>query len=126
MEPISILLSALALGAQALRPAAEQAVKDAYSALKRVVIDRFGASEPKLEQVLAEHAEDPGTYRKSAEKVLKAVCADRDQEVIDLAAALLKHLEDAQPGITGGLVGQINAQGGKVLVVGRDVGSVDL
>jgi hypothetical protein len=118
MDPMTVLLSALALAGNVLQPVADQAVKDAYAALKSVIVRKFGPSNPRLEPVLAEHAADPQTYERPAEKVLRDAGVDRDQEVLNLATDLLKKAERAQPGITGGLVERIDARGGTVSVIG--------
>ena len=42
MDPVTIIASAIALGAASgLKPTVEQAIKDAYEGLKRLIIDRY-------------------------------------------------------------------------------------
>ena len=120
MDPMTVLLSALALAGPALQPIADQAVKDAYGGLKSILVSHFGTNNPKLERTLEVHAEDPETFKPSTEKVLREVGADRDQDVIDAATKLLQQAERTQPGVTGGMVDQINAQGGRVVVIHGD------
>ena len=114
MEPIGVIVAALSVTGGAL---GDQPIKDSYAGFRALLVRRFGGSSPRLERTLDDHAEDPETYEKPVARVLQDVGADRDQEVVDAATELLKQAEATQPGITGGLVGQINAQGGKVLVM---------
>src|SRR5262250_1624115 len=103
VDPLVVLLSALSL---------PRSARDVPSAgdigLKVRLVQKFGPGHPKLEPILTEYAEDPETYREPARKVLREVGADRDQELVDQAAELLKGAEQTQPGITGGLVRQLN------------------
>ena len=126
MDPLTILLSALSLAGPALKPIAEQAIKDGYSGLKELIIRKFGSKEPELAQVLDQNEKRPDMYKPAVEVALKQVGADQDQEILDKATELLKRAEAVQPGVTGGLVGQINAAGGRVVVASTIHGGVHM
>jgi hypothetical protein len=126
MDPLTILLSALSLAGTVLKPIADQAIKDGYVGLKELIISKFGSKEPELAQVLDQNEKRPDLYKSAAEATLKQVGADQDQEILDKATELLKRAEAGQPGVTGGLVGQINAAGGRVVVAGTIHGGVHM
>src|SRR5215475_11277772 len=112
MDPMVVLLSALSAASTAVGPISDDVVRDAYKSLKALIVRKFGAGNPKIEPTLADYADDAETYRKAATKVFKDAGVDRDQEVMEFAARVLRTAEAAQPGISGGVVGQLNAQGG--------------
>jgi hypothetical protein len=128
MDPVQIISTALALGAPvALKVAAETAVKDAYAALKSLVLSRFGSKGETARAVSAIEAKPESDARKTVlAEELESVGAGSDQEIVDSATALLSILESQSPGVTGGLVGQINAAGGKVVVVGSNYGPIQM
>ena len=86
MEPVTLILSALAAGAA---KAAGDTVPDGYKALKELIKRKF-ASKPQAEMVLEEHEKDPETYEVPLKKKLVEAGADKDEEIIKKAQELLK------------------------------------
>ncbi|MDI6792515.1 MAG: hypothetical protein QME81_06565 [bacterium] len=119
-------MTALALGAAAgLKSIAAQAVKDAYTGLKALILRKYSNQGNTAQAVEGlESKPDSNGRRETLKEELIAGKADQDQEVVDQATDLLQKLENGLPGVTGGLVGQINAAGGKVTVVGGNVGQI--
>jgi len=120
MDPITVILSALAVAGGKV---GGQAIQDGYSALKSLILSKFGRDQPKLEERIDDYVDDQETFQKPAEKALRDAGADADQEVVDRAVALLRQAEAARSGVTGGLVGEINAKG--VVVAGTIIGDVN-
>jgi hypothetical protein len=95
MEPITLILGALAAGALAgVTESATGAVKDAYAGLKRLVAARF-AGKPAAELALAEHAADPDTWQAPLAKALAETGTDADPAVIEAAGRLMELLDQA-------------------------------
>lgn len=97
MDPISLVIAALAAGAiAATQETAGTAVKDAYQGLKGLIKKKF-AGEPKAEMVLEEHETDPETYAAPLKKKLTEAAIDQDGEIVKSAQSLLDQLKE-QPG----------------------------
>jgi hypothetical protein len=115
MDPISVILSALAVAGAKV---GDQAIRDGYAGLKALILRKFGRGQPKLEERIDDFVADQETFQKPAEKALAEAGVAADQEVLDRAVELLRAAERAQPGVTGGLIGQINARN---VVVARQI-----
>lgn len=86
MDPISIIVTALVLGAAAgLKPTAEQAVKDAYAGLKALIERKFN----RVNVALVEEDPTSKTRQNVVKEDLEKVNADQDIDVIKAAQLLL-------------------------------------
>lgn len=89
MDPVSLILGALAAGASsAMAEAASDTVKDAYRTLTAAVRKRF-ARHPRAEVALDGYLEDPDTWRAPLEKALTEVGAEGDPELLEAARQLM-------------------------------------
>jgi hypothetical protein len=105
MEPITLILTALAAGAAAIsKGALGEAGKDAYKNLKERIQRRF-AGKPQQEILLAEHEKEPETWEKPLQKALTESQADQDAEIIQAAQQLLQIIRPQQA-----TVGKYNVQ----------------
>jgi hypothetical protein len=115
MDPISLIVAALAAGATAAaKDTAANVVKDTYAGLKALIRHRFGgnrAAEAALEQSERQPDSDPAGLAEQ----LRAVAADRDEELLKAAKALLQQIDPA-----GARAGKydVRISGGKGVVVG--------
>ena len=95
MDPVTVIVSALAAGAvAAAKDVATQAVKDGYAGLKALVVRRFegkGDVTTALEQV--EKKPESTARRDVLTEELKTAGAERDSELLSLAQALLELLK---------------------------------
>lgn len=94
MEPISMIVAALATGAAAaLKPTAEQAVKDTYAGLKSLIQRKYH----NVNVTTLENNPASKERQKILEEDLKTVNAGRDEEVLHQSQALLKIIEQQAP-----------------------------
>lgn len=115
MDPISLIIAALAAGAMAgVKDTASQAVNDAYTGLKVLLRRRFAGSRP-AEAALDAAERQPGSDQALLAEHLRAAGADSDEELIKAARTLLEHADPA-----GARTGKYNVRitGGKGIVVG--------
>jgi hypothetical protein len=94
MDPVTLIVTALAAGAaSALQDGASAAVKDAYAQVKALVTRRF-AGRPKGELVLAEHEAAPQTWQAPLAAELSAAGADGDADLVAAAQILMSLIDD--------------------------------
>ena len=121
MDPVNIVVSALATGAAEVT---KELVRDSYAALKALVKQWVGSRRGAPDPIAV--AEAKPTARGEIATAVEESGVAQQQDIIDAAVDLLKQADKARPGIEGGIVGQINAAGGKVLVVVTNTGTIKM
>jgi hypothetical protein len=108
MDPVSLIVSALAAGATAaLKETASQAARDAYARLKILIQKRF-AGKPEAETALVQHEKKPEVWEAPLKDALVETGTDKDEAVLQAAEILLKLVQPQQVG-----AGKYNVQIGE-------------
>jgi hypothetical protein len=95
MDPISLIVGALAAGAATgLKDTAADGLKDAYVGLRELVRRRF-AGRPEAEMVLAKHAEAPEVWRAPLAAELETTRAGADETIITAAQKVMSIANEA-------------------------------
>src|SRR5690349_21067739 len=95
VEPISAIVTALALGAAAAaKDIGGQAVKDAYAALKSLIASRY----PKASVDTLEQAPESKSRRAVVEEDLQATPAATDTDLAQLSKQLVELIRQQAPG----------------------------
>ena len=95
MDPVTLILTALAAGAASgLQDAASAAVQSAYAGLKALVKKHL-SGRPAGEVVLAEYETAPEVWERPLTAQLEAAGAGRDSELVAAAQALMSLVDEA-------------------------------
>jgi hypothetical protein len=118
MDPITLIVAALAAGASAgavdaLKDSAKDAAQAAYAKLRGLVRQRV-AGNPGAELALTEHEADPRTWEAPLSAKLAQAGAGNDEELVAAAQALMD------------LIDQAGAKAGKYNVTVRDSRGVQI
>jgi hypothetical protein len=107
MDPITLIVSALAAGAMiGLKDTASATVADAYAALKALAKSRLGSGQD-AELILAKHEKAPETWQAPLAAELTEARAGEDEKLIAAARALLD------------IIGPPQSRGGKYQIDAR-------
>lgn len=94
MDPISVIITALVLGAaEGLKPTAERAVKDAYSGLRELIKRKYN----KVNLELLENGPASEYRKKVVREDIANYGADTDNEVLKQSYAVIKAIEQYAP-----------------------------
>lgn len=96
MDPLSLIVTALASGAAAaLKPTAENVIKDAYSGLKTIIRNRYQRAAASIESL--EDRPDSGARKSVVEEDLRDEKAAEDEELLRMAQHVLQAVEQHDP-----------------------------
>lgn len=96
MDPVTLILTALATGAAAsVKDTAGEAVKDGYNGLKALIRNKL-VGKPKAEQALVDYEDDPETYEKPLKKALTEVHVDQEKDILEAAQRLMTLVQPQQ------------------------------
>jgi hypothetical protein len=99
MDPITLIVAALAAGtSSAVQDSVSETVKDAYGALKRLILRKFG-SRPEVAVTLDRAAQNPEVWTAPLAEVLREAGADRDEDVVRAARELMALVQPADPAV---------------------------
>jgi hypothetical protein len=122
MEPIEVILAALAAGAiTGATDVAGTAIKDAYKALVSLITKKFGSNK-EAKSHLDNYLKDTETWEKPAKKALQESKIDKDDQAVALARELLKLVKSKQEAsehhieINGNIQGLIQENKGQVIM----------
>lgn len=92
MDPLTLIVTAVVTGAAlALKPVTEQAVKDAYAGLKRLIVDRYGDKGDVAQAVASVENKPESEGRKvTLKEELADAGADQDERLLQAAKELLE------------------------------------
>lgn len=94
VDPVSIAVAALALGAQQIvKTGVGEVVKDAYAALKRFIADHYRGVDP----TAVEAKPNSEAKRASLEEDLKDAGADSDSELLAVAKVVIEAIRAENP-----------------------------
>ena len=116
MDPVSLIVTALATGAAAaVKDTAGQAVKETYSALKAALTRKLG-SRPMAQEIVERHEGAPDVWEKPLAAELDSAGVADDENLVRLAQQLM-----AEHDPTGAQAGKYNVQisGGQGIIVGE-------
>jgi hypothetical protein len=95
MDPITIIVAALAAGAaKGLTDTTTAAVGDLYTQLRSAIQKKFQGNAA-AQTVLDEYVKDPDTYAKPMAKQIAANTVEADEHILDLAQAILENTDPA-------------------------------
>lgn len=98
MDPLTLILAALAAGAAAgAQDTAGEAVKEAYQGLKGLLQRRFSDNRD-AERALLKHESKPQVWEAPLREELAQIAADRDEEVVEAAQRLMTLVQPQQIG----------------------------
>lgn len=108
MEPLTLILTALATGVAAgIQSTSSSAIKGAYEGLKALIKDKF-AGNAVAETALDQHEKDPETWEKPLKKALADVQAEKDPTILQEAQKLLSLIQSTShgAGVTVAVIGE--------------------
>ena len=103
MDPVALLVAALAAGATAAaKDISTQAVKDGYAKLKSLIVEKFG-HQADVQTALAQVEQKPDSDNRKGvlREELQSAGADKDDELLKQARSLIELLE--QQGVKTGV-----------------------
>ena len=121
MDPITLIIGALAAGAAAAaKDTASQAVKDAYAGLKTFIQRRFAEKKkPEGETALTQYEEKPAVWEAPLKDALVETETQEADEVLKAVEALRQALEQTPEGREAISKYKLNIQNSKVGMIGN-------